>query len=183
MPVQTLERQTSVRELHKPFEGYSKEPTPLGGYALFMGLYGVAMAGFLWSKKRQGSRLDGLSVADLVLLGIASHKVSRLVTKDWVTAPLRAPFTEYQGSAGFGEVNERARGEGLQRATGELLTCPWCFGAWTAAGFTYSFSLFPRFTRFVASLFAVETIQDYLQVAYEKLKKDGARRHGDGNSG
>lgn len=43
-------------------------------------------------------------------------EVQGLITKDWVTAPLRAAFTEYQGSSGAGEVTEKPRGKGTVRS-------------------------------------------------------------------
>jgi hypothetical protein len=63
-----------------------------------------------------------VGIGDIVLLGVATHKVSRLLAKDWVTAPIRARFTEYQGEAGVGEVIESPRGQGMQQAMGTLIT-------------------------------------------------------------
>ena len=40
---------------------------------------------------------DGLRVQDIALSALATHKLSRLLAKDPVTSPLRAPFTAYQG--------------------------------------------------------------------------------------
>jgi len=61
---------------------------------------------------------------DIVLLGFATHKISRVVAKDKVTSFLRAPFTRFQEDSGQGEVSEQPRGEGLRLAIGELLVCP-----------------------------------------------------------
>jgi Protein of unknown function (DUF1360) len=33
-----------------------------------------------------------------------------------------------------GEVPESSRGSGLQKAVGDLVTCPWCVGPWVALG-------------------------------------------------
>ena len=49
-----------------------------------------------------------------------------MVAKDRVTAPLRAPFTRFEKSAGSGEVEEAARGSGLKGGIGELVSCPYC---------------------------------------------------------
>jgi Protein of unknown function (DUF1360) len=59
----------------------------------------------------------------------------------------RAPFTRFQDDAGAGEVNEAARGHGLQRAIGELLVCPYCLDLWIAAAFTAGLLVAPRATR------------------------------------
>jgi hypothetical protein len=155
-----------------PLSGYSRDPVPLAAYAGFLGAFGLAFAGFQLTNRLARRQLpQRLDPADVVLLGVATHKLTRIITRDWVTSPLRAPFTTYEGSSGGGEVKERPRGTGLKRATGELLTCPWCFAPWTAAGLFYGLVLAPRSTRFVASLFTAVAVSDYLQYAYMGVKK------------
>jgi hypothetical protein len=162
----------AVRKAASIVEGYSREPVPLGAYAGFLGAFGAAFLGFLAVSRASGRQPPArLPVGDVLLLGVATHKITRIVTRDWVTSPLRAPFTTYKGSTGGGEVEERARGQGLRRATGELLTCSWCFAPWTAAGLAYGMVLAPRTTRFIGSMFAAVALSDYLQHGYNGLKK------------
>src|ERR687885_688224 len=96
------------------FAGYKGgEEMPLAGYATLLGVYNAAFAAMLLAAQKSGRDLpEWISYADLLLMGVATHKLSRLITKDFVTSPLRAPFTEYKKSAGAGEVNEKSRGEG-----------------------------------------------------------------------
>ena len=61
---------------------------------------------------------DGLSVRDVILGAVATHKLSRLVTKDPVTSPLRAPFTVYRDTEGPAELKEDVRGRGAQKTIG-----------------------------------------------------------------
>ena len=112
------------RAIEQVVAGYEGgESMPLGSFSILMSLYGAALGGFLVGFGRTGGKLpEKMRIGDLLLLGVATHKVSRLVTKDWVTAPLRAPFTHYEGSAGAGEVKEKSRGRGMRRALGELFT-------------------------------------------------------------
>jgi Protein of unknown function (DUF1360) len=51
---------------------------------------------------------------ELLLLAVATHKLSRIVAKDRLTGALRAPFVHYKRSAGAGEGQEEPRGKGLQ---------------------------------------------------------------------
>ena len=95
---------------------------PLGAFSMLMGAYGIAMGGFFLAAKLTKRDMPKVGIGDIVLMGVATHKVSRLLTKDWVTSPIRAPFTEYQGEAGAGEVIESPRGYGMQRAMGALFT-------------------------------------------------------------
>jgi Protein of unknown function (DUF1360) len=103
-----------------------------------------------------------------VLGGVATHKISRLLAKDKVTQPLRAPFTENPTDAGPSEVDEEPAGEGPRKAIGELVSCPYCLGMWVATALLYGFLLVPRLTRLVAAIFTAHTIADFLQVAYKK---------------
>jgi hypothetical protein len=57
---------------------------------------------------------------------MAVHKVSLVGSQDAVTSPLRAPFTEVQEKESPKKLDEKPRGEGLQRSVGELLTCKFC---------------------------------------------------------
>ncbi|MCA1613452.1 MAG: DUF1360 domain-containing protein [Acidobacteria bacterium] len=121
------------------------EEMPLAGYAALLGVYNAAFAGLLLAAKQSGRGLpERAGYADLLLMGVATHKLSRIIAKDFVTSPLRAPFTEYKGSAGAGEVNEKSRGEGLRRAVGDLVSCPWCMAPWVAAGLAFGFVFRPR---------------------------------------
>jgi hypothetical protein len=103
------------------FCGYSDEDIPLGSYAQLLGIYGAAVAGLLLAAK---DRLpERISAADVLLLSLATHKLTRLVAKDKVTAPLRAPFVRYCGTGSApNEVEETPRGSGMRRALGELFT-------------------------------------------------------------
>ena len=44
------------------------------------------------------------AVTDVVLLSVATHKLSRILAKDAVTGPMRAPFARYRAPAGAGEL-------------------------------------------------------------------------------
>jgi len=165
-----------LEELPNPIEGYAppeKRP-PLFSYLTFMSIFGSLLAAALAVAKRQGRELpEQASAGQLLLIGTASHKLSRIISKDKVTSPLRAPFTELEGKGGPAEFEERSRGTGVRKAIGELLICPFCLGLWVIAAFSVGLLFAPRVTRFVASLFAALTISDFLQVAYKAAEDKG----------
>jgi hypothetical protein len=147
---------------------------PLLPYLAFMSIFGALVGAALTVARRQGRELpEKVGPGELLLVGTASHKLSRLIAKDKVTSPLRAPFTELEGKGGPAELEESSRGTGARKAIGELLICPYCLGLWVVAGFSVGLVFAPRVTRFVASLFAALTISDFFQIAYKAAEEKG----------
>jgi hypothetical protein len=143
------------------------EERPLGGYLAAMGAY-LTVTGTLALAARLTRRQipAGLSAGDLLLSAVATHKLSRLITKDPVTSPLRAPFTRYQGQSGPAELKEEVRGTGVRKTVGELITCPFCIDMWVATGLVAGFIFLPRTTRLAADTLAVLAGADLLQFGY-----------------
>jgi hypothetical protein len=145
---------------------------PLASYAILIAVWTGAFGGALTALRRRLPR--GLSLSDLLLVGTATHKLSRTITRDRVTAPVRAPFTAEAGTSPTGEVKEKARGHGLQRAIGDLITCPYCTGPWVAGALVCGLVAAPRPTRLFAGLFTAVTISDFIRQAYQATV-DGTR--------
>src|SRR5579871_960864 len=142
-----------TQEARDAFAGYAEpdQRPPFRTYAALTTVLNAGFAGALIAAKRSDRLPAGVSAQDVVLIGTASHKLSRLIAKDRVTSFLRAPFTAYQGRGGPAEVEERARGEGVRRAFGELLICPYCLGLWTSGAFHVGLLFAPRATRVLIS--------------------------------
>ena len=153
-------------------EGYKGEEETLPSYAALAGLFNLIFAVFLLLVKGTGRALpERVDAKDLVLLGVATHKLSLIGAQDAVTSPLRAPFTELQEKESPKSLDEKPRGKGLRRSVGELLTCQFCLGMWVASFFTYGLVLAPRVTRLIATVFTVVTISDHLHQIYKALTK------------
>jgi hypothetical protein len=158
------------------YAGYASpgERPPFGAYALLAALFNAGMTAGVAGAKRAGRDLpDRIETRDIVLTGVATHKLSRLISKDKIMAFARAPFTEYQRPGGPAEVEERARGEGWRRTVGELLVCPYCLGMWISGAFNLGLVVAPRRTRFAASVLTGLTISDFLQIAYKAAEDRG----------
>jgi hypothetical protein len=163
-------------QLSEATRGYAppSERPPLVSYAALMTIFGALFGGGLLTARHKGRELpERMAGADVALIGVASHKLSRLISKDKVTSPLRAPFTELEGPGGPAELEERSRGTGARRAIGELLICPYCLGLWIAAALSLGLLLAPRLTRFVAAIFTALTISDFFQIAYKAAEEKG----------
>ncbi|MEN3285548.1 MAG: hypothetical protein V7607_6688 [Solirubrobacteraceae bacterium] len=149
----------------EPFAEHADQHRPLAAYgALALAFNGLVAAGVEVARRRRGLP-ERWSAPDLLLLGTATAKLSRLIAKDRVLAVARAPFTEFKDDTQRGEVEESARGTGVQRAIGELVICEYCLGQWVAAGFVLGAALAPRPTRAVAALFTVYAISDAVNIA------------------
>ena len=91
----------SALQDHPPFEGYSDEPRPLAAHGVLIATFATLLGAGIAAGRRRGDGLpERIGAGDIVMAGVATHKLSRLVTKDKVTGVLRAPFTRYEGSAG-----------------------------------------------------------------------------------
>jgi hypothetical protein len=152
-------------------------PERVRSYEAVAGIYaaGVAAAGLLVARTRHvppvpaaANRTQAWS--DIGLVGLSTYKLSRVLTKQKVTSPLRAPFTEYDGPAGPGEVNVRPVGSGWRRSVGELMSCPFCLGVWIATAGTFGLHLAPRATRFVLATFAAVGLSDLLHFVHVDLE-------------
>lgn len=144
------------------------EDFPLGGYTAAMSVYGGVVAALTAAVRLSGTPLpDRISPWDTALTAVATHKLSRIVAKDPVTSPLRAPFTTFEGTSGPAELAEDVRsGSGRKKAMGELVSCPFCLGMWVSTGFTAGYVFAPRATRLAVTTLAALAGSDFLQFAY-----------------
>ena len=163
-----------VHALPDAARGYAPEHEhrPLAGYVVLSAAFAATFGGALAAAHRHAGELpERVETRDIVLIGLATHKVTRLLAKDRVTSFLRAPFAEYQDRAGHGEVEEKARGRGLRLATGELLICPYCLAQWVAGGFAVGMVAAPRLTRLLAAMWTAEAVSDFAQLAYHAAEE------------
>jgi hypothetical protein len=105
------------------------------------------------------------------MLAVATFRISRTLAKDSVAAPLRAPFTTYQGPGGPGEVMEAPRPGAVRHAVGELVTCPFCMTQWVATAGLLGSALFPRTTRWLSAGMTVVAVADVLHYAYAAVQE------------
>ena len=143
----------------------------LAEYAALLGFYIASVAVLTGAAIEQKRFPKRFSLLDLALLGIATHKLSRIIAKDRITGILRAPFVSYIRSAGAGEVEEEPRGRGMQRGIGQLISCPYCMAPWCATALAFGVVFAPRVTRFFAGILASVAASDFLQRAYLAAKE------------
>jgi Protein of unknown function (DUF1360) len=160
----------SVKDVGRRYAGSSE--IPLGGYALTLATYTTLVAALTVAVRATEQDVpDGLTVKDAVLMAVATHKLSRILTKDPVTSPLRAPFASNKGVSGPAELADQPRGHGAEKTIGELITCPFCAEVWIATGMTAGLIFVPRLTRLVTGTFAAVGGADFLQYVHAWLER------------
>jgi hypothetical protein len=160
----------AVREVGQRYAGGAD--LPLRGYLVTMATYGdlvTTVAALARATRRPVP--DRLEPADVLLSATATHKLSRLLTKDPVTSPLRAPFARYDGTAGPAELADKPRGHGEEKTIGELVTCPFCAEVWVGTGLTTGLIFLPKLTRLMTGTFTALVVADMLQYAHAWMAK------------
>ncbi len=123
---------------------------------------------------------DTLVFTDYLLITLASFRLVRLVVYDKIMAFFREQFydaTEYKGDIVL--IKPKS---GPRRTLADLLSCPWCFGAWAVLMVSFFYLLTP-FAFYPVLLLALSGIASILQVfanligwKAEQLKADSEGR-------
>jgi Protein of unknown function (DUF1360) len=139
---------------------------PNSSYALIMGTFvsGLGAAGLL--AKALGRDPQEHGPIDLAILGLATFKAARTVSRDEVTSFIREPFVEGQAHEGGEEPIESGD---MRQAIGELVTCTRCIGTWIAAGLTSTQVIAPRFGRLLTWTLGAAGLNDFLQAGFAAL--------------
>jgi hypothetical protein len=140
---------------------------PLRSYTALATTFNVALLTGIWALRRSDKLIERPRLEDILLIGVATFELSRLITRGKITAFLRRPFARYDGPAEVpAEEEDEAIGRGPRRAVGELITCPYCLGTWIAAGLTLGYAVAPREVRMIGTVFTVKAVSDALNLAY-----------------
>jgi hypothetical protein len=139
------------------------EERPLPEYATLTAAFWSVFLGFILTNRDRIP--ERIPFGDVVGIALASYKISRVITKEEVTAFVRAPVTE------DAEAQE-PKPEGMARVLGELLTCPYCVGLWVASALSFSLVRFPRETRFATTIFGAYALSDFLHAGFARLRGD-----------
>ncbi len=146
------------------------DPRPLGGYAALLALYGAGVSAAFVGLRSRKDRVRLPSARELVVLALATQRLSRIISKDSVMAPLRKPFTRFEEPAGEGESNEEVVGSGPRHAIGELITCPFCIAQWSATALVAGWVAVPSATTAAVTVLSVVQLNDFLQLGLAALR-------------
>ena len=138
-------------------------------YVTLIGIFMTLLSVFGFKKGREWQ----LKPFDLVLLSLSAFRAGHLVAYDKVAEPLRKPFTETQQDPSGAGDTVVAKGNGTQKALGELLACPTCVGTWVGAFLTYGLMFVPGPTRVLLAILSATGVAELLHSLGETLKWNG----------
>lgn len=149
---------------------------PYAAYAGIMGTFvgGLVAAGAIARLLDRDPREH--TTLDLAVLGLATFKAARTISRDEVTSFLREPFVE--GAAHEGDEEPVETGD-LRQAIGELVTCSRCVGTWVAAGLGSAQMIAPRFGRILTWSLAAGGANDWLQAGFAALTRKANQLEGE----
>lgn len=109
---------------------------------------------------------------ELLIISLASFRLTRLIVFDKITEFIRSPFFEEEV-----EVNEDGEEEiyyvpkkGLMtNFIGELLSCYWCTGIWTATAICFVYLLWPLYATPFLLILAVAGIAAIIETIVQRL--------------
>ncbi|PLR78798.1 sporulation protein [Bacillus sp. V3-13] len=107
----------------------------------------------------------------IVIIGIASFRLTRLIVFDKITEFIRAPFFEEQieeDPDGNKEIYLVPKGNGIRSWIGELLSCFWCTGVWSSLLLTVVYFLVPVIGVPVIFVLAVAAVGSVIEIFISK---------------
>ncbi|ALC92400.1 hypothetical protein AM500_23510 [Bacillus sp. FJAT-18017] len=121
---------------------------------------------------------ENLSWLELIILILASYRLTHLIVFDKITEFLRKPFMKKKRI-------ETAHGSEVKNVPknmfGYLLNCYWCAGIWSAIFFGGAYLLFPDFALIIAFVFAIaggqSIIETFVGVNIKKVAYYSALEH------
>lgn len=83
--------------------------------------------------------MEDLSFLHLVILAMASFRLTHLVVYDVITEPVRKFFVVREfaaGPDGKRVIYVTVQGKGFRNWMGRMINCPWCAGIWVSGALT-----------------------------------------------
>jgi hypothetical protein len=107
-----------------------------------------------------------ITLLNLLLLSLASFRLTRLLIFDKITEFIRAPFFDEiseENAVGEIEVYYLPKKTGIKKFLGELLSCYWCTGIWASAGIVSMFLLSANFSAAIILILAIAGLASILE--------------------
>jgi len=116
--------------------------------------------------------LLGINVWTLLMIGLASFRLTRLVVFDKITEFIRRPFLDEVvevNENGDEEVYILPKEKGIRRWIGELLSCYWCSGIWCSAFLVGLYLFYPIVAEPLIVILAVASVAAIIETFIQYL--------------
>ncbi|MEH7125151.1 DUF1360 domain-containing protein [Bacillus sp. JJ1532] len=113
-----------------------------------------------------------LSLMELLILALASFRLTRLLVYDKITEFLRSPFfdeLEEKNEAGGIDIYVTPKKGGIRGFIGELLSCYWCTGVWTSIFVCVVYIYFMSLAIPILIILAVAGLASIIETIVQKM--------------
>ncbi|PTY76381.1 sporulation protein [Heyndrickxia sporothermodurans] len=108
----------------------------------------------------------------LIIFGLASFRLTRLIVSDSITAFIRKPFhneVEMADDEGNMSTYIQIKGTGIRAWIGELLSCYWCTGVWCSFVLYLTWLMWPFVVEPVIIVLAIAGIAGIIESIITKI--------------
>ncbi|XJZ28205.1 DUF1360 domain-containing protein [Bacillota bacterium Lsc_1132] len=114
----------------------------------------------------------GVDFLDIIVIGLASFRLTRLIVFDKITEFIRIPFfdkiTEIN-EAGETDVYYTPKSTGIKKVIGELLSCYWCTGMWASLFLVLFYWLAPAAGSIIIVILAVAAVGSIIETVITNM--------------
>lgn len=103
----------------------------------------------------------GFGLETIIIIGLASFRLTRLIVFDKITEFIRAPF--FDEVVDDDEVYLVVKPTGIRRWVGEMLSCYWCTGVWVSAALLIGYFYLPMILIPVILIFAISALGSIIE--------------------
>jgi len=108
----------------------------------------------------------------IMIIGLASFRLTRLIVYDKITEFLRSPFfdeVKEMDDEGMEEIFLVPKKSGWKKWIGELLSCYWCMGIWSSMFLIFMYFYFPMFGELVILILSVSAIAAIIETIIGRI--------------
>ncbi|WP_062351990.1 DUF1360 domain-containing protein [Bacillus kwashiorkori] len=116
--------------------------------------------------------MTDLNILTVIILGLASFRLTRLIVFDKITEFVRRPFFDEvieKAENGQEEVYLVVKEGGWKRWIGELLSCYWCTGIWASIFLVLLFLLNEQIANIIILVLAVAAIGSIIETIISRI--------------
>lgn len=109
---------------------------------------------------------------EIVIISLASFRLTRLIVFDKITEFLRAPFFEEEiemNNEGEEEIYYVPKKGIPTHFFGELLSCYWCTGVWSTLGICIFYFMWPIYATPILIVLAIAGVAAIIETVVQRL--------------